>query len=139
MSSKQWKAEKRFVLDCPICREPALPQQVSNQYGKSGFSLIHPGRIAPCFVREGTDAFEHVRTDFNGAFGRDVTTDANQTPTGRIRIRNDSEYPEWSATYIGNVDSNKYEKIKNFLFGQDFGIDVWEDEGGACYLASNPD
>lgn len=127
--TKQWKAEKRFTLDCPICREPALPQQVETDH-KKGFALLHPGRIAPCFVREGTDAFESVRTDFNGALGRIVTSIDDQTRTGRIS--DDSIDPEWSASYVGNINSDKYEKIKNVLFGQDFGIDVWEDEGGYC-------
>jgi hypothetical protein len=128
MMMKKWAAEKQFTLDCPICREPALPQQVNSDV-KRGWALIHPGRIASCFVKEDTDAAESIRTDFNGIFGTNVTSIANQDVTDEIRT-----LTEWSKTLVAPIDpisEDEWERYREICYRHTYPeIDGWENEGG---------
>lgn len=126
--TKRWNAEKRFTLDCPICREPALPQQVQGD-NKKGWALIHPGRIATCFVKDGTDAAETIRTDFNGAFGSARTDATSQTRTDEINT-----LTEWSKTLVAPINpisEDEWERYREICYRHAYPeIDGWENEGG---------
>lgn len=114
---KKWTAEKKFVLDCPICREPALPQQ----HDEGGYRMIHPGRVATCRVKEQSDGAEIVRTHLDKCFGTNDTTIANQARTGPLSA-NDSPAERGKAHFV----SVRYEG-KTFV---DHELDRWETEGG---------
>jgi len=135
MCAKQWKAEKQFVLDCPVCREPALPAQKADGIGGvAGGRLIHPGRIASCFVEGNSRAAETIRTDFNGKFGSAYTNATIQTRTDEI-----SSLTEWSKTFTGHITADEWERWRDLCYRHAYPeIDVWENEGGT-YLVSNPD
>lgn len=134
MRAKQWNAEKKFVIDCPVCHQPALPAQKPDGIGGiAGWRLIHPGRIASCFVEEGTDAAEAIRTDFNGKFGSAYTDSSSQDVTGEI-----SSFTEWSASYTGHITADEWERWRDLCYRHAYPeVDVWENEGGT-YLVSNP-
>lgn len=134
--TKRWKAEKQFVLDCPVCREPALPQQVETPHGKKGWALIHPGRIATCFVKDGTDAAETIRTDFNGQFGSAYTDSSSQDVRNEFRARTT---PELGAPLAWAIDSDEWERYKETCYRHTYPeIDTWEGEGGYIHLATHP-
>jgi hypothetical protein len=125
--SKQWEAEKRFTLDCPVCREPALPAQRADGIGGvAGWRLIHPGRIASCFVEEGTDAAESIRTDFNGAFGTNVTSIATQDVTDEINA-----LTGWSKTAFARVNPIPSFEDRSWIYASYAQHEAWENEGGA--------
>jgi hypothetical protein len=122
MCAKQWKAEKQFTLDCPVCREPALPAQKADGIGGvAGYRFIHPGRIVSCFVEDSTDAAEIARTRFNEWFGTNDTSVANQARTGQIS--DDSRFAERGKAHFVSV---RYEG-KTFV---DHELNRWENEGG---------
>jgi hypothetical protein len=132
MCAKQWKAEKQFTLDCPVCREPALPAQKADGIGGvAGYRFIHPGRIVSCFVEDSTDAAEIIRTCFNEWFGTNDTTIANQARTGQIS--DDSRFAEWSASYVGHIPADRAQNSWRGLYGEvPLEVEHWENEGGAC-------
>jgi hypothetical protein len=123
--AKQWNAEKHFTLDCPVCREPALPQQ-----HEDGFRLIHPGRIVSCRVKEDSDGAQIVRAHLNERFGTNDTTIANQARTGQIS--DDSGFTEWSASYVGHISTDRAQNFWRGLYGEvPLEVEHWENEGGA--------
>jgi hypothetical protein len=127
---RAWKAEKRFILDCPICREPAIPRRTDVNAESPDYRMVHPNRVATCFVKGDSDAAEPIRTLFNEWFGTNDASIATQTRTGRLS--DDSIDAEWSQTYTGRINSAQYKAIENWVYASMAQVDDWENEGGAC-------
>jgi hypothetical protein len=131
---KQWAAEKKFTIKCPVCGQLGLPTIGNN--GR-GYRVIHPGRIVSCFVREGSNVAESIRTRLDEWFGTNDATIAPQARTGRISHPDDSIYAEWSETYVGHVPNDRAQNLWRRFYGEvPLEVEHWENEGGACTFAS---
>lgn len=125
------KNKNPFLLDCPICREPALPQQ----HDEGGYRLIHSTRIAPCRVKDGTDAAQNVRTRLDEWFGGAYTDTSPQALTAEIIT-----LTEWGKEAFAPIDSDEWERYRDSCYrGAYPEIDTWEGEGGYIHLATHPD
>jgi hypothetical protein len=94
--------------------------------------MVHPNRVATCFVKGDSDAAEPIRTIFNEWFGTNDASIASQTRTGRFSHSNPSIITEWSQTYTGRINSAQYGTIENWVYASMAQVDDWENEGGAC-------